>query len=284
MCDVERRALDALLFEISVTPKPGLVDRRNSGSHADMDFSLLSKSAAIVAKSVGECERLGGECACLSRNEAFARLRSFGVSCEAELLKATGGVNTHRGALFCLGLMAFAMGRLGGSNNPFDICEEAGHICRDTLIAELENREIGKTTSNGERALALAGMTGARGEAAAGFPTVLEIAIPRYMQALKGGKSENTAGVWTLMWLITLKNDTCLFARGGSVGVEYAAEAAEMAIAGGMDSIEAAAERADGEFIKRRLSPGGCADMLIAARFLINIENYRQGGRSGETN
>ncbi len=278
MRDIQWRAEDALLYEISVTPKPGLVDLRNSGSHADMDVALLTKSAAFVAKAAGECHMLGAECAFLPANDSFSRLRRLGASREAELMKLTGGVNTHKGALFCLGLLAFSIGRLGRLADSAAICAEAGHICRDTLTSELENRPISENASNGERARALNGMTGARGEAAAGFPSVLNVGIPRYLQALSAGVGENAAGVWALLWLMTLGNDTCLFARGGRAGVTYASEAAKSAVAGGLDGIEAAAGKMDGEFIARRLSAGGCADMLAATRFLAGSADISKEG------
>ena len=75
-------ALKALLYELSVTPKPGLVDGRNSGSHADMDAPLLKKSAEYVSACAGECARLGEELSALPPDDAFIELRRAGVGME----------------------------------------------------------------------------------------------------------------------------------------------------------------------------------------------------------
>ena len=105
-------AVRALLYEVAVTPKPGLIDRLNSGSHRDMDMYSFLASAASLYPYFAECVKIGRETADRPAPETFAALRCPGKLAEAGMLKATGGVNTHKGAIFTLGLLCGAMGRL----------------------------------------------------------------------------------------------------------------------------------------------------------------------------
>ena len=97
-------AVRALLYEVAVTPKPGLIDRLNSGSHRDMDMYSFLASAASLYPYFAECVKIGRETADRPAPETFAALRCPGKLAEAGMLKATGGVNTHKGAIFTLGV------------------------------------------------------------------------------------------------------------------------------------------------------------------------------------
>ena len=104
-----------LNYEVTTTPKPGLVDRRNSGSHRDMDVFTFIDSAAALYPYFEACARTGRETAEQPAPETFAALRPLGCEAEGEMLDATGGVNTHKGAVFSVGIVCAALGRLDRS-------------------------------------------------------------------------------------------------------------------------------------------------------------------------
>ncbi|MDO5391814.1 MAG: citrate lyase holo-[acyl-carrier protein] synthase [Eubacteriales bacterium] len=105
-------ACRALLYEVCTTPKPGLVDRSNSGSHQDMDVFTFISSASALWPYFETCTRIGMATAKLPAPETFLRLRSAGKKAEADMFSATGGVNTHKGAIFSVGILCAALGRL----------------------------------------------------------------------------------------------------------------------------------------------------------------------------
>ena len=111
IADAARLAVRALLYEVTTTPKPGLVDRRNSGSHKDMDVFTFMDSAAALYPYFEDCARTGRETAEQPAPETFAALRPLGCEAEGEMLDATGGVNTHKGAVFSVGIVCAALGR-----------------------------------------------------------------------------------------------------------------------------------------------------------------------------
>ncbi|HSK68925.1 MAG TPA: citrate lyase holo-[acyl-carrier protein] synthase, partial [Candidatus Limnocylindria bacterium] len=114
--DTASLAVRALLYELAVTPKPGLVDRANSGSHPDMDFFHFTASAAALFPYFRTCAALGMEHGATA--ECFARLTTEGALAEGAMLRATGGVNTHKGAIFTLGILCAAAGSLHGAGEP----------------------------------------------------------------------------------------------------------------------------------------------------------------------
>lgn len=100
---ISEAAVRALIREAETTPKPGLVDRRNNGSHPDMSLEMLLRSARSLKPYFRECARAGMK---LEEADAFPTLRALGMEAEKTMLNATGGVNAHKGAIFSLGLLA----------------------------------------------------------------------------------------------------------------------------------------------------------------------------------
>ena len=272
----------ALLDEVCVTPKPGLVDRAGNGSHLDMDIFTFIASAAALAPYWGECFRIGREGAGLSPAETFAALKPAGRRAERAMFAATGGVNTHKGAIFTLGLICGAVGRLWSAEapcrDPEAVLSECGAMVSAAVSADFAALDGEKARTAGERLYLERGITGVRGEAAQGFPGIRDTALPALKSALSAGRSRNDAGAIALLRLIARGTDTNMAARGGPERAKKAAEDCARLLEGcplpGMEEIAAL----DREFIRENLSPGGCADLLAAAFFLLSWE---EAGRSG---
>jgi triphosphoribosyl-dephospho-CoA synthase len=265
------QAVLALLHELAVWPKPGLVSHVDSGSHTDMDAAMVQASAVSLRPFFGELARAGQDGA------DMGRLRTIGLRAEAAMLAVTGGVNTHRGAIFGLGLLCAAAGEVaeisaeGAAVAPVRL----GAVVRRRWAAEIERGPI-PLFSHGAAALRRYGAGGARAEAAGGFRSVYEVGWP----ALREGRSlqpddPDAARVQACFALIAAVSDTNLLHRGGADGLRYAAEAASLFLSqggvGGPDWRRRAAV-VHAAFVARRLSPGGCADLLAMTLFVGTLE------------
>lgn len=265
---IGRLAVQSLLEEVCTTPKPGLVDCRNSGSHTDMDISTFRASAAALSGYFLNCGRVGIESAKESPAETFRQLRQLGLQAELDMYAATGGVNTHKGAIFTLGILCGAAGRLWkpeGTWTPEKICREVAEMTWEAMEADF--RKGGDTV--GHRLYAETGIRGIRGEAAEGLPAVIELGLPVYRACLAQGMDKNAAGVHTLLTLIAHVEDTNMIHRGGIHGAkESAGKCADLLK---KTYTVSDVERLDDWFIAQNLSPGGCADLLAAVYFLHTL-------------
>ena len=271
---VARMAKESLLREVYTTPKPGLVDRNNSGSHPDMAIADFERSAEAIEPYFYECFKLGAAHSKDAPEELFPLLRAEGIQAEKNMYAATGGTNTHKGVIFSMGILAGAMGRLSppGGTLPSvdDILAEAAKVYRPHIKRDLECLD-GSTA--GGRAYLEQGAKGIRGEVADGFLSIKRIAIPSYKKAIEEGKSENDAGVIALLELIASVYDTNLYKRGGLDGLQYARKSAKALLLKNAAFEDVC--RMDADFIRRNLSPGGCADLLAVTYFLIQTESER---------
>ena len=274
--DVKRivaMARDSLLSEVYTTPKPGLVDTENSGSHSDMSVRDFERSAESLLPYFEDCLMAGFASKNNPELTPFQALRELGLNAEKRMYEATLGKNTHKGAIFSFGIILGAVGRLMTLDatlpNPSDILSEAKRISRPHLEKDI-SEFVGKTA--GERAYIERGVRGIRGEAMDGFPTLSDIAIPVYKSAIASGKNENDAGVITLLHLIANVYDTCLYKRGGDDGVVYASSYAKTLISSNEISLDTV-RKMNADFVERNLSPGGCADLLALTYFLTSLED-----------
>lgn len=282
---VSALATRALLDEVCATPKPGLVDRVNNGSHRDMDIFTFTASAAALAPYWGQCFQIGLETAKLPPEEAFAALKRAGQGAERTMFAATGGVNTHKGAIFTLGLICGAVGRLWNAaapcRDPEAILAECAAAASAAVKADLAAAAPETARTAGQRLYLEYGLTGIRGEAAQGFPGVSQAALPILHQAMKAGRTRNDAGAIALLHLIARENDTNMVSRGGPAQAHAAAEECRALLEHSpLPEMEAIAAL-DREFIQKNLSPGGCADLLAASFFLEYWADLP--GRSRET-
>ena len=264
-------AAKALLYEVCTTPKPGLVDRKNNGSHRDMDVFTFLDSTAALLPYFEEAVRLGMETRDLPPQETFHRLRQAGAAGERAMFRATGGVNTHKGAVFTLGTVCAAAGRLwtveGFSKDLDAALALCGEMSAQAVQKDFEaiRREGAHTT--GQRLYLEHGLEGIRGELSRGLPAVAQIGLPTLRRRLEAGDSLEQAGVQVLLALMAQVVDTNLIARGGLEGQQWAMEQTKN-LPQGRAATRQETEELDRALIERNLSPGGCADLLAITYFL----------------
>jgi triphosphoribosyl-dephospho-CoA synthase len=256
-------AVRALIEEALLTPKPALVDRRGPGAHHDLDLGRLLRSArALHAPFRAMALVAHGR---LPDPELRETLGAIGRRAEQRMLAATGGSNAHRGAIWVLGLLTAALAMSGARATSAAVAQLAARLAR------LPDRRAPNVPSNGRRVCAIFRVPGARGEAAAGFPHVLDLGLPRLRRARDCGSDETSARLDALLAIMTSLDDTCLLHRGGLPALAAAQRGARRVLAlGGSGS--AAGRRAllelDAELLRLRASPGGAADLLAACLFL----------------
>jgi len=268
-------ACAALTAELETWPKPGLVSHVDTGSHDDMDHATFRRSAAALRPYYVRLATAGFAGADMDQ------LRQIGRDAEKAMLGATGGVNTHRGAIFGVGLLCAAAGAAWAERVP---TPGAPTRLRAETLTDIVRHRWGDAIlsgpiplrSHGSDALRRFGAGGARMEAATGFPHVRRIGLPalRLGRALTGG--EEAARVQAFFSLLAVVEDTNLLHRGGAAGLREARRAAQQflndgGVAQASWTCQAAAVHRD--FVRRRLSPGGCADLLAATIFLDRVES-----------
>lgn len=269
-------AVDCLVREVHTTPKPGLVDLRNNGSHTDMTVSTFLTSATALKPYFYECFEIGRTTVSQSADACFSQLRRAGIRAETTMFTATNGINTHKGAIYTLGVLCGSVGRLWRPEYPIADQPTLLRMCAD-LVQQSVTRDFNDSTVStaGMHAYRNQGITGVRGEVAAGLPSVVNVSLPAYADALKQGLDTNHAGAIALLHLIATVQDTTLYHRGGTDGAAYAAQTARQLLTqDGYPSIEQI-EALDDLFIKRNLSPGGCADLLAVTYFLQILQNNK---------
>ena len=266
-------AHESLLKEVYATPKPGLVDKRNNGSHTDMDINTFITSANSLTPYFEKCVRIGHKTASQTPSVTFDLLKKEGILAEKEMYAATSGINTHKGAIYCFGVICGAIGRLWGPDAPFASTDEILSTCADILKDAIKSDFLFlDNTTAGGRAYLEHGITGIRGQAASGFKSVAKISLPVFKKALNAGLTENDALCAALIHLIATVKDTNLYNRGGQKGMQYACEYAKQLLQKNEFPKKQDIEHMDDAFICKNLSPGGCADLLAVTYFLANLK------------
>lgn len=268
-------AVQSLIDEVNTTPKPGLVDQRNNGSHKDMNLSVFLASAQSLQPYFSQCVRIGQETSNAAIDYTFSLLREAGIRAENTMYHTTGGVNTHKGAIYTMGLLCGSLGRLWTPEQPIPKTEALLSECsRMAKISCLSDSASESGIDNACPAIdRLPEHPGARGEAAAGLPSVYHISLPTYKKALQAGLSSNDAGVIALLHLIAHVEDTNLYRRGGEEGASFAAATAKAMLKNQPYPTMTQIAALDDTFINRNLSPGGCADLLAITYFLWALQS-----------
>ena len=270
-------ALEAMLIEVSVTPKPGLVDRNNSGAHRDMSFFTFIKSASALRNSFEEFAQAGENFCDTEIKNFFPVIRKIGIEAEKKMFAATDGINTHKGEIFSLGLLSACAGFLAKkkiSLTPEEITQAAAKMCAGLCekdFAEVRSKDK-KSLTKGERVYIEHGITGIRGEAEAGYPIVMNIALPALKKYLSQGKNLNDALVFTLINIMAEAHDTNIISRHDIETAEQVRQRAAEIIKKnyGLEEIY----KFDRELIDAYISPGGAGDLLAVTYFLFSLNCF----------
>lgn len=256
-------AVDALIDEADLSPKPALVDRRGNGAHTDLHLGLMHASALALwpaFKEMAEAALHIGEVG-LPLREAIGRIGREG---EQAMLATTNGVNTHRGAIWALGLLVTA-----AALQPSSVA-----LCAARL-ALLDDRYAPKPLSHGAQVAQRYGARGAREEAQLGFPSVLQRGLPQLKNSRANGVGEQNARLDALLAIMTELADTCVLYRAGEQGLRAMQSGAQAVLdAGGSASLTGRRRlhELDQQLIALNASPGGAADLLAATLLLDRIE------------
>ncbi len=261
-------ATQCLIDEARLSPKPGLVDSRGNGAHHDLSLALMERSARSLTPTFQALAQQSWQRpADIALRQTIGRLGREG---EQQMMAATHGVNTHRGAIWALGLLVSAVAMLGGEGNAQAITRTAAGL------AMLPDDAAPKVFSKGLRATHRYRVPGAREEAQQAFPHIMQYALPQLQQGRLNGSSETHARLDALMAIMTSLTDTCVLSRAGMEGLEAMQHGARAVLnAGGTAQLagQQALARLDRQMLMLNASPGGAADLLAATLFLDRVES-----------
>ena len=251
-------ATDALRAELNTTPKPGLVDRNDNGAHKDMDLALMSKSIDALQPYFVKLALIGYQ----SAMPETEQVRQLGIDAERAMLQATGGVNTHRGALFSMGLTTLAAAWCMGHEESVD------EKRLQDIVMQVAAGFTPTAGTHGNNAVNAHRVTGALDLAKAGYPQLFNDWLTAYHHDLADDAS--TACHKLLLLIMSQLDDTNVIHR---VGYEQAQQVKQEAQALLNGYSIAGMEAMNRDFIARNISPGGSADMVALTLFIHSILN-----------
>lgn len=282
-------AVAALRAEAAATPKPGLVDRENSGAHTDMDYPLFLASCRALESYFVRCAEIGAEASPpdsgagrsvgskTAEAGSLQLLREEGLAAEEAMFAATGGVNTHKGLIFSMGVLCFCLGGLLGEGAHFHTLQKRCAEVSARLLCEQM-----PTNTHGAAVRKNTGIGGIRGEALSGFDSAFSIGYPALKEALDRGFDMNRALVRTLLVLMRRTEDSNAVYRGGRQGLTFMQKQAEEILRETDLNSEEGMERVrtfDRKCTARNLSPGGSADLLALSVMIYTINETDEIGR-----
>lgn len=265
----------ALLDEVTLTPKPGLVDLRSRGAHLDLNWALMCHSAVALRPTFEAMAEAG--LAGLPQDLLRQRIGQLGRDGEAAMFAATGGVNTHRGAIWALGLLITAAGQQLAAGQPLTPAKLAA---RAGALARIKDAGAPARTGNkGEAARLRYHVGGASGQAQADFPHVMQVGLPALQDARRQGATETAARLQSLLAIVAELDDTCVLARGGPDALsQVQAGASAVLAAGGLATSagSAALMQLEHTMLALNVSPGGAADLLAATLLLDRLQRLQR--------
>lgn len=266
----------ALQAELDTTPKPGLVDRNDNGAHRDMDHALMQRSIQALHPYFVRLAQLGFT----DKQPCHDEIVNIGIEAEREMFKATGGVNTHKGALFSIGLAAVALA--GESFSRITQAERCGTMAYNDVnskqiqslsnsIASLARLFPDTNGTHGSKAKANNILKGALDNAREGYTQLFKAWLPFYIDRI--AEDDNYALHKTLLRIMCDLDDTNIVYRTSMETMqEVKTEARQMLDASrNIVNFEAALQAMNTDYIHRNISPGGSADMLSLVVFLSCI-------------
>lgn len=268
-------ACRALLYEVCTTPKPGLVDRENNGSHKDMDIFTFMDSASALWPYFERCTQIGRQTASQPARQTFLQIRSAGRKAEADMFSATKGINTHKGAVFSMGVLCAAIGRLSREQwkYPDIILKECSAMAKGLVAADFASLTEKNAVTTGQKLYLRYHISGIRGQMEEGLPAVRDAGLPALKAGIARGLDINDAGCGALLALMAAATDTNLIARSSLATQQETAAKIKMLLARHPFPDRQVLRHLDTEFIEKNLSPGGSADLLAACYLLYFLEN-----------
>lgn len=270
-------AVKSMLYEVTVNPKPGLVDPQTSGPHSDMQVFMFIDSAVSLTEYFAKCFAQGVKFKDADLTELFKLIRPIGVKAEATMFEATHGVNTHKGAIFSLGVLVCATGYVKQTEIPTS--QKVLQVSRQ-MLAGLTSNDFKNLASKkpaeltaGEKQFLKYGLSGIRGQAEAGFPSVAKYALP-YLKQADGTLNERLLD--TLMIIVQHTEDSNLIKRAGNHEIisiinqkitHYFELGGSQTKKGYQYLLEL-----NQYFMENNLSLGGSADLLILTIYLAFID------------
>jgi triphosphoribosyl-dephospho-CoA synthase len=264
-------AVRALYAEVALDPKPGLVSFRDNGSHLDMNAQTFMRSLFALRHYFPRMVQAGAATA------PFSALERLGQNAEVRMLAATGGINTHRGAIFGLGLLCASAGQVlaqGLALTPLHLRAVLLSTWGEDLSRRARLARLATPTSNGQRVAQRHGLRSAGEQAAQAFPVLFEVTLPALRAALLAGIPVRAARVQALFATMAKLDDTNCVHRGGMEGLRYVqASAHEFLELGGVMRADwlVHAQSLHARCVERHLSPGGSADILASACWLASL-------------
>lgn len=266
-------AIQAMMYEVSCFPAPGLVSPVSAGAHTDMDYFTFIDSTCVLSRyfPVFAAEGLEG----LHHQELFRRIRAIGVGAEQEMFQKTKGVNTHKGMLFLLGICCAAVGKVLHEKQEFkDIPEVIQEMTAGIVKSELGTEDLKEKAnlSHGEKLFLKYKVLGVRAEVEEGIPTVFNHSLKFYEECAE--LKTNDRLVHTLIGIMQICEDTTIIHRHSPETLrEVQAKAKGIIAAGGMRTRvgRMMINVLQDDFIVRNISPGGSADLLGITVFLSLI-------------
>lgn len=274
-------AAEALLEEVFTAPKPGLVDPYSTGAHKDMDLYTFKESTKAITPYFEEMA-LQGTFMYKEPENLFPVIRRIGIKAEQAMYQATGGINTHKGAIFTLGIFSAAAGvccRKLCCVTSDALLETEQKMTRTILLNELEQLKNRSPKSSGERNLFQYGSTGIRGEAVEGYPSIRNYGLPVLIEGINSGQNWNLVKLQVLMTLMCSVEDGNVLTRTGMEGLKQVQSIAGAFLKSGGAYIPGAEKKLqslDLHFTEKNYSSGGCADLLAATIFVNSlIETFK---------
>lgn len=259
-------AVQSLLDEVNLTPKPGLVDQLDSGAHDDMSLDQMRASANSLEETFLDIATISYDRK--PSQDLREEIAAIGRNGEKRMYEVTNGVNTHKGAIWAIGLLVSAFSTGAGKLNIDEILNTAGKIARFP-----DRYNPNTSITNGNRVKKKFRVDGAKEQAEQGFPHIRQYSIPALIHAKLIGMPEEDARKYSLLSLIAHLDDTCILHRGGMEALVYAKNEAKKIL-----KTETLTEMRvlNQAFIERNISPGGSADLLAATLFLEQSQILRE--------
>ena len=271
-------ATKALLYEVSISPKAGLVSRLSNGSHKDMNFYTFIDSSLALHNYFLNCFDYGQE-KLFSCPDFFKDLREVGKVAEKEMYEATKGINTHKGTIFSMGILLAVLGVHLKENKEIDLkilSEKIKEMCKP-LLNELEDAD--NISTYGEKAYKEYHLTGARGLAISGYEIVLLDGINKLKNFCKTLDFE-TACILLLFYYMSVLDDTNIVNRASITTLKEVQILSKELFEENKktlekESIKNSMSKLNDIFIEKNISAGGSADLLILTIFihLLTCEN-----------